>query len=174
MLIDFIAYAGDCRVTGMFDLADGERLSDVLNDAAAITLRNARLTSHADGHEVELESVEIDIDDLFAVEVVGSRGHQEQRIHTVRHRLELRLGPYSVLGQLHTLPGGRPLVAIAGRAPMVPLTNATLAFNAGDGLNVRDVETLVVNRHLAEWVRADSSELPAFPGVPVAPVPAAG
>ena len=30
MRIDFVAYAGDCRVWGEFDL-DGDRLSDALN-----------------------------------------------------------------------------------------------------------------------------------------------
>ena len=57
---------------------------------------------------------------------------------------------------------------------MVPLTNATLAFNAADGLHVRDADALIVNRRLAEWVRADMSDLPAFAGVPVAPTSATG
>ncbi len=57
---------------------------------------------------------------------------------------------------------------------MVSLTNATLAFNAADGLHVRDVDALIVNRRLAEWVRADRSDLPAFAGVPVAPALATG
>lgn len=174
MLVDFIAYAGDCRVNGTYDLADGERLSDALNRTSSITLMGARLTSQADGHSVDLDSADIDLTDLFAVEVVGTRGAQNQRIHTVRHRLELRLGPYAVLGQLHTLPGGRPLVAIAGRQPMVPLTNGTLAFNAADGLHVRDVDVLIINRRLAEWVRADLNDLPAFAGVAVAPAFAPG
>jgi hypothetical protein len=129
----------------------------------------ARLTSHADGHTVEVGQITLDRDDLFAIEALGPRGEPARRLHTVRHRLEVRLGPYTVLGQVHTRPGGRPLVAIAQRSSMVPLTSATIAFNTGDGIEAVDVETLIVNRSLTEWVRADpGDDLPALFGVPVA------
>jgi hypothetical protein len=57
---------------------------------------------------------------------------------------------------------------------MVPLTSATIAFNTGDGVEAVDVETLIINQSLAEWVRADAGgDLPALFGVPVAaPAPA--
>lgn len=169
MRVEFIAYAGDCRVAGATTLADGERLTDVLNRDLTIVVEGARLTSHADGHTVEVGEITLERDDLFAIEALGPRGHSSRRIHTVRHRLEVRLGPYTVLGQLHTMPGGRPLVAIGQRSPMIPMTNATIAFNTGDGIEVMDVETLIINRSLAEWVRADAGDdLPALVGVPVA------
>jgi hypothetical protein len=41
--------AGDCRVTGTFDLVHEELLSDVRRRASANTLRNACQTSHANG-----------------------------------------------------------------------------------------------------------------------------
>jgi hypothetical protein len=168
MRVEFIAYARDCQVSGATTLADGERLTDFLNRELSIVVEGARLTSHADGHTVEVGEITLERDDLFAIEALGQRGEPSRRIHTVRHRLEIRLGPYTVLGQLHTMPGGRPLVAIGQRLPMVPLTNATIAFNTDDGVEAMDAETLIVNRSLAEWVRASANDLPAFVGVPVA------
>ena len=168
MRVEFIAYAGDCRVAGATTLAEGERLTDLLNRELTIVVDGARLTSHADGHTIEVGEITLDRDDLFAIEALGTRGEASRRIHTVQHRLEVRLGPYTVLGEIHTKPGGRPLVAIGQRLPMVPLTNATIAFNTDDGVEVMDVEALIINRSLAEWVRADPDELPAFVGVPVA------
>jgi hypothetical protein len=169
MRVEFIAYAGDCRVSGATTLADGERLTDLLNRDLTIVVDGARLTSHADGHTVEVGQITLDRDDLFAIEALGPRGEPARRLHTVRHRLEVRLGPYTVLGQMHTRPGGRPLVAIGQGSPMVPLTNATIAFNTDNGVEAIDVGTLIINRSLAEWVRADAGDdLPALVGVPVA------
>jgi len=168
MRVEFIAYAGDCRVAGSTTLADGERLTDILNREPTIVVQGARLTSHADGHTIDVGEIVLERDELFAIEAVGPRGETARRIHTVRHRLEVRLGPYMVLGQLHTLPGGQPLVAIGQRSLMVPLTNATIAFNDNGGVEAMDVETLIINRSLADWVRADADELAAFAGVRVA------
>jgi hypothetical protein len=168
MRVEFIAYAGDCRDRRSRMLAEGERLTDLLNGELTIVVDGARLTSHADGHTIEVGEITLERDDLFAIEALGTRGEASRRIHTVQHRLEVRLGPYTVLGEIHTKPDGRPLVAIGQGSPMVPLTNATIAFNTDHGVEAIDVGTLIINRSLAEWVRADPDELPAFVGVPVA------
>ena len=56
---------------------------------------------------------------------------------------------------------------------MVPLTNATIAFNTDHGVDAIDVGTLIINRSLADWVRADAGDMPELLGVPVvAPAPA--
>jgi hypothetical protein len=173
MRVEFIAYAGDCRVAGATTLGDGERLTDVLNRDVTLVVAGARLTSHADGHTVEVGEIALDRDDLFAIEALGPRGEPARRLHTVRHRLEVRLGPYRVLGQMHTRPGGRPLVALGQGSRMVPLTNATIAFNTDHGVDAIDVGTLIINRSLADWVRADAGDMPELLGVPVAaPAPA--
>jgi hypothetical protein len=65
------------------------------------------------------------------------------------------------------MPGGLPLAAIGRRPALIPLTRATIAFNDYRGVQARDVDTLIVNRDLADWVRADAAELPAFAGVPL-------
>ena len=162
MHAEFIAYAGDCRVRGTIDREHGVRLSDILNAVDDITLRDAELTSHADGHVVHLDEVTLGRDELYAVEAVGARGEVARRLHTVKHRLQIRLGPYVVLGYLHSLPGNEPLVSIGKRAPMIPLTSATIAFSDGPTIDAHDVEALIINRAMVDWVRPGETDLSAF------------
>jgi hypothetical protein len=171
MLSHVIAYAGDCRIEGMIAVAEDERFSDALNQHEQFFLTGVRLVSHVDGHVLELDELRLERSDIFAIEALGGRGPESRRIHTVRHRLEVRLGPYTVLGQVHTRPGGEPLVSIGRRPPMIPLTNATIAFNDATGLEAHDVETLIVNRGLCDWVRPDEGDMRVFEGVPVAIAP---
>ena len=168
MLSEVIAYAGDCRIIGTITFAEDERLSDVLNESELLFVTDARPISHADGHEVDVDELRIERDELFAIEAVGSRGSVYKRIHTVKHRLEVHLGPYTVLGHLHARPGSDPLLSMGRRPSMIPLTNATIAYNGPDGVDARDVDTLIVNRDVADWVRADESDLAVFEGIPVA------
>jgi hypothetical protein len=168
MRIDFTAYSGDCVVRGALEVTDGERLTDFVNRQSELAIEDAELTSFADGHVVPMRLVRVVSDDLYAIEAHEPRGETARRIHTVRHRLELRAGPYTILGQLHVPPGSQPLSAIGRRSPLVPLTNATIAWNDASGVQVRDLTTLIVNREMADWVRADPADLPAFAGVPVA------
>src|SRR5450759_5542031 len=83
MRVEFIAYAGDCRVAGSTTLADGERLTDILNREPTILVEGARLTSHADGHTIDAGEIVLERDDLFAIEAVGPRGETARRIHTL-------------------------------------------------------------------------------------------
>ena len=174
MHAEFIAYAGDCRVKGRIDVAPDARLSDWMNLLDAITVRDAELTSHADGHVVSLDEITIDRYDLYAVEALSARGDTTRRVHTVRHRLQVKLGPYMVLGYLHAFPGSGPLVSLPRRAPMIPLTTATIAFDGGTAIEAHDIETLIVNRELVDWVRPEEVA-PALLGFKKpAPEPAAG
>ncbi len=167
MLASFIAYADDCRVSGSIELGPDERLTDALNERTEIRIVDAALVAYSDGRIVNLDELTLSREELVAVEAIGPRGPEDRRIHTVRHRLEVHLGGYAVLGHLHTHPGGQPLVAIGRRLAMVPLTTATIAYNDATGLQVRDIDTLIVNRELADWVRADPEDLVAFPNVRV-------
>jgi hypothetical protein len=85
----------------------------------------------------------------------------------VRERLQVQLGPYTALGLLHAAPGQMPLPGLVQRGPMVPLSDATLAFQSRGALAMRDVGTLIVNRDLLDWVRAGDDQAAAFPGIPV-------
>jgi hypothetical protein len=171
MQTSLTAYAADCRVSGRIALPDDERLTDYLNREGRIALRGARLVGHEDGRIVEVDELELDREDLVAVEAHEQRGEPARRLHTVRHRIELRIGPYAVLGHLHTMPGSAPLSAIGRRPVMIPLTNATIAWSEGGQLRARDIATLIVNRDQVEWVRDGIEEAPSAAATLVAGLP---
>lgn len=162
MQVEFTAYSGDCRVSGTLELV-GERLTDMLNGDAPLIIRDATLEAHEDGRCVSLPELELDRDDLYAVQAAGPRGLHGRRIHTVRHRILVEVGPYAVLGHLHAYPGARPLPSIARRGLMVPLSDATIGYVRGDQPYLEDVSTLLVNRGLAQWV-SEAAEGSAFLG----------
>ena len=167
MQIEFAAYAGDCRVTGRLNL-EGDRLSDMLDRQSVLTIADATLESLDDGRIVQLPEVTLDRDELFVVEATGPRGPVARRIHTVRHRLQIQVGPYAILGYLHARPGSPPLMVVGRRGPMVPMTDATIAYMSGGCLQLHDAETLIINRGLADWVRAEPDDMALVSGVGLA------
>jgi hypothetical protein len=166
VLIPFIGYASARRFIGYID-SDGQRLTDILNRSDCLLVRDVYVESFADDTVSNLGDGEIDRSTLYAVEAAGPRGDGTRRIHTVDHRLQVQLGPYSALGLLHSLPGQMPLPNLNERGPMIPLSDATLAFSKRGTLTLRDVGILIVNRDLIDWVRAGEDQARAFPGVPV-------
>ncbi|MGH2466692.1 MAG: hypothetical protein ACRDGL_03050, partial [Candidatus Limnocylindrales bacterium] len=167
-----MAYAGDCRVAGRIQLTRG-RLTDMLNDQPTLHLHEVLLEGLEDGRLLELADIELQRDELFAVEALGPRGKADKRVRTRPHRMQVSLGPYIVMGQLHTMPGADPLNSMLRRMPMVPLTTATIGYAVAGQTIMRDVETLVVNRSLADWISPTSREQAFFPNTPIV-VPAPG
>jgi hypothetical protein len=166
VLIPFIGYALGRRFIGYVECED-ERLTDLLNRAESIVVREAFVENFEDDTVTNLGDGEVDRSILYAVEAAGGRGDGARRIHTIRHRLQVQLGPYTALGLLHSLPGQMPLPHLHSRGPMIPLSDATIGFASRGGLQLRDVGTLIVNRDMLDWVRANEDEALAFPGVPV-------
>lgn len=165
MLIPFIGYALGRRFIGYVE-CEGERLTDLLNRSDSIVIRESFVESFEEDTVVNLGDGEIDRSILYAVEA-GSRGDGTRRIHTIRHRLQAQLGPYSALGLLDSMPGQLPLPHLHARGPMIPLTDATIGYLSRGAITLRDVGTLIVNRDLLDWVRANDDDAMAFPGVPV-------
>jgi hypothetical protein len=150
VLIPFIGYALNRRFIGYVE-CEGERVTDLLNRSDSVVLREAFVESFENDTVVPLGDGEI----------------EARRVHTVRERLQVQLGPYTALGLLHAAPGQMPLPGLVQRGPMVPLSDATLAFQSRGALAMRDVGTLIVNRDLLDWVRAGDDQAAAFPGIPV-------
>jgi hypothetical protein len=168
VLISFIGYALGRRYIGYVE-CEGERLTDVLNRADSVVVRETFVENFLDDTVTNMGDGEVARSDLYAVEAGNGRGDSSARIQTVRHRLQVQLGPYTALGLLHSLPGQMPLPHLYERGPMIPLSDATIGFSARGALSLRDVGTLIVNRQLVDWVRAGEDEAMAFPGVPVVP-----
>jgi hypothetical protein len=166
VLLPFIGYALGRRFIGYVE-CEGERLTDMLNRTESIVVRETYVENFDDDTVVNLGDGEVDRSILYAVEANGGRGDVTRRIHTIRHRLQVQIGPYSALGLLHALPGQMPLPYIHTRGPMIPLSDATIGFASRGALQLRDVGTLIVNRDMLDWVRASDDEAQAFPGVTV-------
>jgi hypothetical protein len=166
VLIPFVGYALGRRIIGYVE-REGERLTDMLNRAESVVIREAFVENFEDDTVTNLGDGEVDRSILYAVQASGNRGDTSRRISTVRHRLQIQLGPYSALGLLHALPGQMPLPYLQSRGPMIPISDATIGYAGHGSLRLRDVGTLIVNRDLLDWVRASEDEAVAFPGVRV-------
>lgn len=152
MLIDFRGYAAGFIVSGRVDLT-ADRLTDQLNRDREYELTDVCLESLLDGHRVTVSDMVLRQEELFVAKALGPRGDWAQRIVTVEHRVQAQIGPYNVLGRLHAEPGLTALESVLRRWPMIPLTEATIAYVIGGVLEVRDCGTVIVNRELASWVR---------------------
>jgi hypothetical protein len=166
VLIPFIGYALGRRFIGYVECR-GERLTDLLNRSECVVIHEAFVESYDDDTVTNLGDGEIDRSILYAIETSGPRGEGARRIQTTRHRLQVQVGPYSALGQLHASLGQMPFPSLTQRGPMIPLSDVTLGFACRGSLTLRDVETLIVNRDHVDWVRAGDEEAAAFPGIPV-------
>lgn len=158
MLIDFMGYTADCLISGKVNLT-APRLTDMLNEQPTVNLTDVVLEGLADARRITVASYALHRDELYAVKVTGPRGSKALRIITVTHRVQAQIGPYNVLGRLNAAPGTRPDDSIATRGSMLPLTDATIAYVVGGILEVRDASTVIINRDLASWVRAEGGEV---------------
>lgn len=152
MLIDFKGYTLDCLISGRLELT-ASRLTDMLNDAASIALHDVVLEGLVDGAIVRVPEFTLQRDELLAARATGPRGSAARRIATIPHRLQAQIGPYTVLGRLHAPPGISAGGSLYDRGPMLPLTDATIAYVIGGVVEVRDAATLIVNRDLASWLK---------------------
>jgi hypothetical protein len=165
--IEFNGFADDCRIHGRV-ASLGERLTDVLNAGERITVREVRLEALTDGAVHALPVLTLELHEICAVVGLGPRGFRDQRIRTEEHRLRLGVGPYVILGDLHAPPNRDPMGEVLKRPAMVPLTNATLAYTFKGQPEVADVGTIIVNRHVTEWIEpAVEEQTESFPGVRV-------
>ncbi len=98
-----------------------------------------------------MRSVVIAREEIFAVAVAGPRGDPNRRTRTRPISVELQLGPYEILGNLHVVPGADPMGSFRRRT-MVPITEATISWDSPDGRRTARWGTVCVNRLLTEWI----------------------
>src|SRR4029079_8336036 len=102
--IDFVGFAGDWPVSGKMTMF-GDRLTDFLNGQERFRIHHVECESLEDGHKVAIDSVSVVRDGLLAVVATGPRGAEKQRVELQTNRLQISIGPYIILGRLHTKPG---------------------------------------------------------------------
>jgi hypothetical protein len=162
-VIDFDAFAADCRLRGRLDLT-GPRITDLLNAAPGLTVVDACLESLEDGHEVQVPEVVVERADLWAVAGTGPRGDPSRRLRTNSVRVGMDLSPYWVEGYVHSTPASDPLGAVLRRSPWVPLTDAVVRWSRGAETIEESREVLIVNREHVASMRPIVEELALLPG----------
>jgi hypothetical protein len=164
--IEFIAFAADCTVTGKMTMF-GERLTDFLNGQERFRVHHLEVESLADGHKAAIDSLSLERSDLLAVVATGPRGNEKQRVALQANRLQVSIGPYLILGRIHSKPGSDAVASVMKRDPMIPLTQATIAYEVAGAIVARDLPTIIVNRLLADWISPTTDAALFFPDVPV-------
>jgi hypothetical protein len=157
-LVGLTMYAQDSLAFGHVPLS-AARVTDLMNEHDDFEFVDAYLQSLEDLHGVALRTVVIARDEILAVGVAGPRGDPRRRTRTLPMPVELRVGPYDIRGNIHVVPGADPLASFRRRGAMVPLTEATVEWEAPDGRRISRWETVVVNRTLVEWIAPSTRDV---------------
>ena len=152
-MIEFNAYAADCRLFGRLEPGDG-RLSDLLNASAELQISQVRIESIVDDRVVGHTVLDVPLNELYAVVATGNRGDPTRRIRTRTIEVVVELGPYEVIGEIHGTPASNPLVMVVRRPPWVPLTKARISYRRGTGVVTEEGLTLIINRTRARSLHA--------------------
>lgn len=150
-VVGLTVFTGDSIAFGYVPLAAG-RVTDLMNDCEDYEFVDTHVRSLEDGRGLELRAVVIEREEILVVGVAGPRGDPTRRTRTRPIPVELRLGPYDVRGNIHVVPGTDPMVSFRSRRPMVPLTEATVEWDAPGGREVVRWATVVVNRPMTDWI----------------------
>jgi hypothetical protein len=150
--VEFVAYAGDCRLSGRLRL-DASRLSDMLNAHDEYLLEGVLAERLPDGGALVVPELLVSRDELILVQATGPRGDRARRTRTEVHGIAMRAGPYLLAGDLHTAPGVDPVLFFRRREPMVPLTDATVEYATAAGPIREFAGTIVVNRDQLDWIQ---------------------
>lgn len=151
-LVAFDAFLTDHHVYGWVRLA-ADRLTDVLNSQAEITLVNVQLERLPERRLEWHDRLVLDRDRLLAVRAGGPRGDPARREHLRRHPLVVQSGPYLIGGFLHARPGVGPRAEIEGRPPMVPLSLGWLEYWIDGHRRAQWPGTIVFNRGLVDAIK---------------------
>jgi hypothetical protein len=150
--VELVAFAAHGRLSGRIAL-DRARLTDMLNEHEAFELDHVLATRLPEGEARVLRRILVRREELYIVHAGGPRGDRAQRTKTIARAITVKSGPYLVTGDVHTAPGIDPLLHFRRRHSMVPLTDAIVVYQTARGLIEEGVETVVINRDLADWVR---------------------
>jgi hypothetical protein len=147
-----VAWAGDCMVRGSVELGEG-RLSDRVNELDVVTFFDVTLRAFDDGHEVNVDELEVERGELHVIEVRGRRGDPDRRLRTVEERVTLELGPFEVTGNLHRPPNTQSMAALSRWAHFVPMTDALVGMRDRDDDRILQ-PVVLVNRERIGKTRA--------------------
>jgi hypothetical protein len=152
MAIQVKGFTNDCLIWGHMDTG-GRPLARLLNHLDRIELRDVTLESLDSAQRVRVPAYSLGRDELCALTFSEPRPRSIRRPIRSLHRLQAQIGPYHVLGRVDAAPGDEPLWRYRAGGAMVAFADATIAYIVGGVLELRDAQSVVVNRDLVNWVR---------------------
>jgi hypothetical protein len=151
MLIEFMAFADDCVIKAKLVL-EADRLSDLFAQSADFEIQDVVVTALDDARTLTTSAVKTSRHDFAAIAAAGPRGNSARRLRTRLHPVRTRVGPYDILGYLHTPPSAHRFSG-AVRRSVVPLTSARVRYRVG----FQDVEqmfdALLLNGDRIGWLQ---------------------
>jgi hypothetical protein len=156
MQIPFSAYAEDCTIEGELALR-ADRLSDFLAATEEFQVASPSFRALDDGRTVSAESCAVTRDDFCLVLATGPRGRPERRLWTRQHPVRARVGPYIVVGYLHSPPTIDPF-RTTDRRPIVALTSSIVGYTGADGPLWAEAEAVLVNTAKIDHLETASEE----------------
>lgn len=149
-LVELTLYAADCVARGRLALT-AERVTDLMNERAEYEFVDAFVQSFQDDL-LSVSTLIIARDEILAVGVTGPRGDPSRRKRTRALPVELRVGRYDVTGNIHVVPGADAVSGFGRGRIMVPLTEATIAYDSAGERFLTRVGTILVNAKLTDWI----------------------
>jgi hypothetical protein len=153
-------------------LARAGALRDALEDGGSLRLDGAAWLGLDDLTSQPAGSLAIPSDDVL---IAVSDDDPGIPVHAAWHHVHLESGPYTVEGELATLPGfdpGRALTRPSGE--FLLLRDIRLSVSARPEAGVAVGDHALINRYTVERVRADLMLGFFFPGAAVDPIGTAG
>jgi hypothetical protein len=150
-LVGFDAFLPEQRLFGWIRLA-ADRLTDILNEHAELTLVNVQAERLDDGRLEWLERLRLHRDDLLAVRAGGPRGDPARRLIGRLCPIVVQSGPFLIGGYLHARVGVDPMAEIDSRPAIVPLTSAWLEHWVASQRRRQWAGTILFNRNRAEAI----------------------
>ena len=149
--IDFVAYGHESVLSGMLRL-DADRLTDLLNASDELDLLDV-VCLGLDGGLAQADRVVVPRGELVAVKAGDPRGRPSLRRPTRQVAVVATAGRYVMHGYVHGRPGADPMMHLGRRPAMIPLTDATIAYDTPNGWRQDMASTLIVNRDTADSMR---------------------
>ncbi len=151
MRVQFMAFADDCVIEARLVL-EADRLSDLIAQSGDFEIQDVVMIALDDGRTLTTSAVKTSRHDFAAIAAAGPRGNSARRLRTRLHPVRTRVGPYDILGYLHTPPSAYRFSG-AIRRSVVALTSARLRYRVG----FKDVEqmfdALLLNGDRIGWLQ---------------------
>lgn len=151
MRIEFKAFADDCVIEAKLVL-EVDRLSDLIAERNEFEIEEVTIVALDDGRTLTTSAVKASRHDFTAIAAAGPRGNAARRIRTRLHPVRTRVGPYDIVGYLHTPPSAYRFSG-AVRRSVVPLTSARLRYRVGSSDVEQTFDALLLNGDRIGWVQ---------------------